>query len=395
MEEDIEYHVKQLDPKLVTDINSTDSIASRCLLAANYFGDYEEIQFWTIVKFCLPRFLGQGIANRIRFTSDQALKLVTGENTDDTATKKKIPEHIQPTVITSIDEINDPSKNSRTPSLPPYFDLLMDNASTRENELNWAKVRELKYNTYELQQKSAELHILLGEKDTAIQYLLKTPATNQNFYRDALKACVVAASMDPTNFKNTVKLIATNLIANGEINEGVQLLCLIGKSFDACRYLQTYDKWIDAAWLAKISLPDVECAMILKKWVQHLQSTQQRLLAVCVLLSMGDFESALQLLYDSQYYYLAHFFAHACMQFGLFLETASPVAKNEAETQKKQKDQDNAPPIWALLESINLAYGVYLHRLGSNKMAAVYLKQAGKSGINLLKSIEAGEPTAL
>jgi len=48
--------------------------------------------------------------------------------------------------------------------------------------------------------KSAELHILLGEKDTAIQYLLKTPATNQNFYRDALKACVVAASMDPTKF---------------------------------------------------------------------------------------------------------------------------------------------------------------------------------------------------
>lgn len=49
-----------------------------------------------------------------------------------------------------------------------------------------------------------------------------------------------------------MKLIATNMIANGNIDEGVQLLCLIGKSVDACRYLQSYDRWTDAAWLAKV-----------------------------------------------------------------------------------------------------------------------------------------------
>jgi hypothetical protein len=49
-----------------------------------------------------------------------------------------------------------------------------------------------------------------------------------------------------------MKLVATNLIANGSIDEGVQMLCLIGKSFDACRYLQSYDRWNDAAWLAKV-----------------------------------------------------------------------------------------------------------------------------------------------
>lgn len=35
--------------------------------------------------------------------------------------------------------------------------------------------------------------------------------------------------------------------------EGVQLLCLIDKGLDACRYLQTYGRWYQAAWLAKVS----------------------------------------------------------------------------------------------------------------------------------------------
>ena len=35
--------------------------------------------------------------------------------------------------------------------------------------------------------------------------------------------------------------------------EGVQLLCLIDKGLDACRYLQTYGEWHQAAWLAKVS----------------------------------------------------------------------------------------------------------------------------------------------
>ena len=36
--------------------------------------------------------------------------------------------------------------------------------------------------------------------------------------------------------------------------EGVQLLCMIDKGMDACRYLQTYGNWDHAAWLAKVCL---------------------------------------------------------------------------------------------------------------------------------------------
>lgn len=40
--------------------------------------------------------------------------------------------------------------------------------------------------------------------------------------------------------------------------EGVQLLCLIDKGLDACRYLQTYGEWDRAAWLAKVAPPVLE-----------------------------------------------------------------------------------------------------------------------------------------
>lgn len=36
--------------------------------------------------------------------------------------------------------------------------------------------------------------------------------------------------------------------------EGVEILCLLGKVLDACKYLQTYDQWQQAAWLAKVRL---------------------------------------------------------------------------------------------------------------------------------------------
>ena len=43
--------------------------------------------------------------------------------------------------------------------------------------------------------------------------------------------------------QSTVKLVATSMIAAGKVAEGCQLLCLINKALDACRYLQTYGQW--------------------------------------------------------------------------------------------------------------------------------------------------------
>jgi len=70
--------------------------------------------------------------------------------------------------------------------------------------------------------------------------------------------------------QSTIKLVATNLIANGNVWEGVQLLCLIGKGLDACRYLISYGLWEAAVWLAKSVLPIAEMHEVMRKWADHL-----------------------------------------------------------------------------------------------------------------------------
>ena len=54
--------------------------------------------------------------------------------------------------------------------------------------------------------------------------------------------------------------------------DGVQLLCLIDKGLDGCRYLQTYGEWQTAAWLAKATLSERDCSEVFTKWADHLAS---------------------------------------------------------------------------------------------------------------------------
>ena len=44
------------------------------------------------------------------------------------------------------------------------------------------------------------------------------------------------------------------MIAEGKLWEGVELLCLSDKVFDACIYLQSCQNWDSSLWLAKCRL---------------------------------------------------------------------------------------------------------------------------------------------
>ena len=62
----------------------------------------------------------------------------------------------------------------------------------------------------------------------------------------------------PSSF--TLQLVATNMIAEGRVWDGVQLLCLIDKVLDACKYLQSDNQWDASLWLAKCRLsPKASC----------------------------------------------------------------------------------------------------------------------------------------
>lgn len=54
--------------------------------------------------------------------------------------------------------------------------------------------------------------------------------------------------------------------------EGVQLLCLIDKGLDACRYLQTSGEWYQSIWLAKVALDEKESQDVLTRWSDFLST---------------------------------------------------------------------------------------------------------------------------
>ncbi|VDD79305.1 unnamed protein product [Mesocestoides corti] len=54
------------------------------------------------------------------------------------------------------------------------------------------------------------------------------------------------------NYTSSVKLLAASLISSNRLYEGVEMLCMLGMHSEACRYLEAYNEWGTAVWLAKV-----------------------------------------------------------------------------------------------------------------------------------------------
>uniref|UniRef100_A0A8C8JZJ4 WD repeat-containing protein 11 n=1 Tax=Oncorhynchus tshawytscha TaxID=74940 RepID=A0A8C8JZJ4_ONCTS len=243
-----------LDPEL--------NLLQRCLLVSRLFGDESDLQFWTVAAHYLQSFA-------------QARHLSV-----------PVPEGQTPAEGTQA-----------TPQghLDIYHDTLCESFYF---QLERVHLQEVKRSSYEHTKKCADQLLLLGQTDRAVQLLLETSADNPSYYCDSLKACLVTTITSSGPSQSTIKLVATNMIANGKLAEGVQLLCLIDKAADACRYLQTYGEWNRAAWLAKVRLNPAESSDVLKRWAEHLCSPQvnQKSKAILVLLSLGCFHKVGEML---------------------------------------------------------------------------------------------------
>nr|XP_033797128.1 WD repeat-containing protein 11 isoform X1 [Geotrypetes seraphini] len=251
------------------------SLLQRCQLLARLYGDESELHFWTIATHYLNS-----------FSQDQE------------------------------------GKGAASP-LDICYDLLCENSYFQKFQLERAYLQEVKRSTYEHTRKCADQLLLLGQTDRAVQLLLETNAENPHYYCDSLKACLVTTVTSSGPSQSTIKLVATNMIANGKLAEGVQLLCLIDKAADACRYLQTYGEWNRAAWLAKVRLNPEECAEVLKRWVDHLCSPQvnQKSKAMLVLLSLGLFTRVTEMLHSLRCYDRAALFVEVCLKYGVLPDT--------------------------------------------------------------------------
>ena len=199
-------------------------------------------------------------------------------------------------------------------SLGQRYDLLVDNTTF----FNWLSERQNVHEsrciagpgvgTLEPHMKKTLLSrmICMGSIDKAVKILLESSdPSDPSYYEDNLRACLVSSYGALVNSSSgaggpsldsqasTVKLVATNLIAEGKLWEGVELLCLIDKVSEACQYLQASNEWYASVWLAKCRLTHADqhdqLTKIIGKFSDHLITEGLRQEAILVQLSCANY----------------------------------------------------------------------------------------------------------
>uniref|UniRef100_A0A8C2CF87 WD repeat domain 11 n=1 Tax=Cyprinus carpio TaxID=7962 RepID=A0A8C2CF87_CYPCA len=304
------------------------------------FGDESDLQFWTVAAHYIQSFAQSCQPNR------------------------------------SVPEGQTPAEGPQSSHLDICHDILCENSFFQRFQLERVRLQEVKRSSYEHTKKCADQLLLLGQTDRAVQLLLETSADNSSYYCDSLKACLVTTITSSGPSQSTIKLVATNMIANGKLAEGVQLLCLIDKAADACRYLQTYGEWNRAAWLAKVRLSPAESSDVLKRWAEHLCSPQvnQKSKAILVLLSLGCFHKVGEMLHSMRYFDRTALFIEACLKYGSSLTTASP---------------------HKLIGAAFVDYAKLLRSIGLKQGAVLWASRAGEAGKELLDELSQKESMGL
>ncbi|XP_060943690.1 WD repeat-containing protein 11 [Limanda limanda] len=315
------------------------SLLQRCLLVSRLFGDESDLHFWTVASHYLQL-----------FAQARHLSVATADG--------KAPS-----------EGTLPSQQNH---LDICHDVLCESSYFQKFQLDRVHLQEVKRTSYEHTKKCADQLLLLGQTDRAVQLLLETSADNTSYYCDSLKACLVTTITSSGPSQSTIKLVATNMIANGKLAEGVQLLCLIDKAADACRYLQTYGEWNRAAWLAKVRLSPAEGSDVLKRWAEHLISPQvnHKSKAILVLISLGCFYKVGEMLHSMRHFDRAALFIEACLKSGVM----------------EINDSSNK-----LIEAAFLDYARLLRSLGLREGAAMWASRAGSAGEQLMEELFQGE----
>ena len=84
-----------------------------------------------------------------------------------------------------------------------------------------------------------------------------------------LKACVVAAAVGPEALEDAVAHVSADLL-DDQLDEAVDLMCVVGRQFEACLLLQQSGKWRRAAVIARTTLPRERCGQIWTRWADHM-----------------------------------------------------------------------------------------------------------------------------
>eukprot|EP01090_Pellita_catalonica_P002951 TRINITY_DN1257_c0_g3_i1.p1 TRINITY_DN1257_c0_g3~~TRINITY_DN1257_c0_g3_i1.p1 ORF type:complete len:436 (-),score=78.25 TRINITY_DN1257_c0_g3_i1:10-1317(-) len=358
--------LSKLPPLLVQEISSAKSVASRAYITADYFGDRDGMSFWLLVKHQLSQPQTAPLLDSDQILVKTSAVLSTNETEEIETTEEKKTE--------AIDENKQKSEEGETKSLerkeeeeetirsdlPRSFALLFDGEYIKMSERKRVAMNQKLRQTPELNKNSIEKYVMLGERARAMEILLRTPPSSKNFFMDALKACVVAATTSPQEFERTIELVAMNLVANGLVDEGVQLLCLIDRGVEACRHLQNNGRWSDAASLAQMNLSREESKIVFTRWACHLIQKNRKKQAINILLNLCEYHAVLQLLFEEKLLATAVLFLDALRERGI------------TDIEANVSFLPHAHPFKSLLELIYFSYGNYVAALQLPKLAEIF-----------------------
>ncbi|XP_047128065.1 WD repeat-containing protein 11 isoform X1 [Hydra vulgaris] len=365
----VQEQLQNLSSSVLSNLyNCPFGTAERCIYIAQLFGDESDWFFWTVALHYLRC---ERQRKNCQFHQKEKLAI------------RKSSLASQLSLSTSLDDLqldrdtdeNPPSNSSDLCtclliSLDTNFDVLCNNTFYKKLQLYRIALFDSHRATYEHTRLCAEKLILAGKSDRAVHVLLENEPSDANYYTDALRACLIATVSLSGVSQSTIKLVATNLIASGKLKEGAELLCLVDKGTDACRYLQTYGEWELAAWLAKVRLNHHDCTDVIVRWCDNLvlPHVNCKNKAILVLISVGKFVRALELMFSVGRIDRALLFLEACFEFELLSED----------------DEVNS----TFFENIYLDYARLQIKLKNYASGKFYCLKAGGRGKKLLEEIE-------
>ncbi|XP_019864425.1 PREDICTED: WD repeat-containing protein 11-like isoform X2 [Amphimedon queenslandica] len=268
-------------------LNAKLGTPQRSLVAAILLGDEFEMQFWTTALYHMikeksrlqdPQYKKYHYSSAPDTNDDSDLfQPDSNASTDiESALRNSLEDLLEDDGRSSSDTLIQES-NQRTWQLTPpldlNYDLFMDQDIYKYYQLHRVLCHDGRRHTLSQTRHCAETLLFLKQTDRAVQLLLETDTSSSDYYTDALKACLAATIRSSGASQSTIKLVATNLIANNKLSEGAQLLALIDKGLDACRYMQTYGQWYMSVWLAKSTLNEREAKEVIMRWGEHLASS--------------------------------------------------------------------------------------------------------------------------
>ena len=137
-------------------------------------------------------------------------------------------------------------------------------------------------------------YFVLGDRESAIAFLLATSPNDKDFYKHALRAISLSSfpsgsdSGDNALQEKTSKVLSAHCGSHDDVLSSIVMLGLIGKTLDAVHQLQDVGMWEHAATMTASYLQGDERQLALERWAGHVINTQKNLWkGLGILLSAG------------------------------------------------------------------------------------------------------------